>query len=160
MDFRFGYIKIPPPKRIELLTENLGILCELQICLHQITPPPPQKKNPELLNFSCITYSATHQAASDQKPLKSILPFMVYRSREAVRPATWSIVLLGCIYIRAKVKAKVTSLLICCIVSYLCVYTTVMSGWQKIKENYRFRSNMKEPLGILYGCNRITLISF
>ena len=57
---------------------------------------------------------------------------------------------LGCIYTRAKAKVKATSLPICCIVSYLCVYTTAMSERQKIKENYHFRfrvrSNIKEPL--------------
>ena len=39
------------------------------------------------------------------------------------------------------------SLQICCIVSYLCVYTTAISERQKIKEKnrFRFRSNIKEP---------------
>ena len=53
---------------------------------------------------------------------------------------------LGCIYIRAKVNAKVMSLLMCCIVSYLCVYTTAMSEWQKIKENYCFRFNFRSKI--------------
>ena len=53
---------------------------------------------------------------------------------------------LGFIYIRA----KATSLLICCIVSDLCIYTTVTSVAANIKEKnrfrVRFRSNINEPL--------------
>ena len=45
---------------------------------------------------------------------------------------------LGCIYIRAKGKAKATSLPICCIVSSLRVYTTEMCQRQKIKEKIAF----------------------
>ena len=43
-----------------------------------------------------------------------------------------------CIYIRAKAKVKATSLMICCIVSYLCVYTTVTTAATKIKEKIAF----------------------
>ena len=47
-------------------------------------------------------------------------------------------------------NAKVMSLPICCIVSIMCVYTTVMCERQKIKEKNRFRfrvrSNINEPL--------------
>ena len=35
-------------------------------------------------------------------------------------------------------KTKATSLPICCIVSNLCVYTTAMCQWQKIKEKIAF----------------------
>ena len=45
---------------------------------------------------------------------------------------------LGCIDIRAKAKAKATSLPISCIVSNLCVYTTAMCKGQKIKEKIAF----------------------
>ena len=43
-------------------------------------------------------------------------------------------------------KQKLTSLPICCIVSNLCVYTTMMCKQQKIKEKIRIHSNIKEPL--------------
>ena len=53
---------------------------------------------------------------------------------------------LGFIYIRV----KATSLLTCCIVSHLYIYTTATAAAIKIKENYhfrvRFRSNINEPL--------------
>ena len=54
--------------------------------------------------------------------------------------------LLGCIYI----IAKTTSLLFCCIVSNLCVYTTAMCERQKIKGKNRFRvlANIKDPLNV------------
>ena len=45
MDFGFGYIKSPPPSsswKLELLMENLDILCGLQICLHKVAPPQPK----------------------------------------------------------------------------------------------------------------------
>ena len=51
---------------------------------------------------------------------------------------------LGFIYIRA----KATSLLTCCIVSDLCIYTTVTAVATNIKEknHFRVRSNINEPL--------------
>ena len=54
--------------------------------------------------------------------------------------------LLGFIYIRAKANAKVTSLLTSCMVSNLCIYTTVTAVTANMKEKYRFRSNINEPL--------------
>ena len=55
---------------------------------------------------------------------------------------------LGFIYIRA----KATSLLTCCIVSNLCIYTTATAVTANIKEKNRFRvrfhSNINEPLGV------------
>ena len=63
---------------------------------------------------------------------------------------------LGFIYIRAKANAKATSLLTCCIVSDLCIYTTATAVVANIKEKYRFRvrfrSNINESL------NRIPFI--
>ena len=54
------------------------------------------------------------------------------------------------IYIRAKANMKATSLLICFIVSIMCVYSTVMCERQKIKEKNRFcfhiHSNINAPL--------------
>ena len=38
------------------------------------------------------------------------------------------------------------SLLTCCIVSDLCIYTTVTAAATKIKKNYHFRSNINGPL--------------
>ena len=49
---------------------------------------------------------------------------------------------LGFIYIRA----KATSLLTCCIVSDLCIYTTATAMTTNIKEKSRLRSNINEPL--------------
>ena len=54
--------------------------------------------------------------------------------------------ILWCIYIRAKANVKAMSLPICCIVSYLYVYTTAMSKRQKIKENYRFRFHFQSTI--------------
>ena len=58
----------------------------------------------------------------------------------------WTSAYLGFIYIRA----KATSLLTCCIVSDLCIYTTATAAATKIKEKnrfcFRFRSNINEPL--------------
>ena len=57
---------------------------------------------------------------------------------------------LGFIYIRVKANAKATSLLTCCIVSDLCIYTTATVVAANIKEKNRFRvrfgSNINEPL--------------
>ena len=62
---------------------------------------------------------------------------------------------LGFIYIRAKANAKATSLLTCCIVSDLCIYTTATAVAANIKEKnlfrVRFRSNINEPLGECRG---------
>ena len=59
---------------------------------------------------------------------------------------------LGFIYIRVKVKA--TSLLTCCIVSNLCIYTTVTIVVTNIKEKNRFhicfRSNINKPLWFIH----------
>ena len=41
-------------------------------------------------------------------------------------------------------KAKVTSLLICCIISCLCVYTTATAAATKIKEKKCFRSSIEQ----------------
>ena len=47
-------------------------------------------------------------------------------------------------------NAKATSLLTCCIVSNLCIYTTATAAAANIKEKNRFRvrvrSNINEPL--------------
>ena len=45
---------------------------------------------------------------------------------------------LGFIYIRAKGNEKATSLPICCIVSYLCIYTTATAVAANIKEKIAF----------------------
>ena len=74
--------------------------------------------------------------------------FILYRDTNAIEYCGHCISLsrylslLGYIYITA--KAKATSLPICCIVSYLCVYTTAISERQKIKENYRFCFHFNE----------------
>ena len=50
-----------PSKPSEILMDKLGILCELQFCLHEITLPPPQKKTElrpshgELRHSVCIS---------------------------------------------------------------------------------------------------------
>ena len=72
-----------------------------------------------------------------------------YDTRYDPEPVTLSLgvnTALGCICIRAKAKVKATSLPICCINPYLCVYTAAMSERQKIKENYHFRSNINATL--------------
>ena len=60
-----------------------------------------------------------------------------------------SLSLLGFIYIRAKANVKATSLLTCCIVSNVCIYTTATAAMANIKEKnrfrVRFRSYINEP---------------
>ena len=51
---------------------------------------------------------------------------------------------LGFIYIRAKENAKTMSLLTCCIVSDLRIYTTAIAVATNIKEKNRFRFNINE----------------
>ena len=53
------------------------------------------------------------------------------------------------VYIRVKANAKAMSLLTCCIISDLCIYTTATAVATNIKEKnrfrVRFRSNINEP---------------
>ena len=54
--------------------------------------------------------------------------------------------LLGSIYIREKANVKSTSLLTCCIVSNVCIYTTATANIkEKNRFRVRFRSNINEP---------------
>ena len=69
---------------------------------------------------------------------------------------------LGCIYIRARVKA--TSLPICCIVFNLCVYTTVTAAATRIKRknhfHFDFCSNINAALGFIYTRAKVKAIFF
>ena len=87
-----------------------------------------------------------------QKDMGPEIPYTsVNRLTDTCENITFPQLGLGFIYTRAKAKAKATSLPMCCIASYLCVYTTVTSERQKMKEKNRFRftSNIKEPLRVL-----------